>query len=231
MSLDINRIQGLCFDVDGTLRDTDDQYVDKVSKLLFPFRRLLPGMSAFSIARKFVMMTESPATYLFGVPDRLGIDHLIVRAFEDIRQLSKRTPEKNHPVIDGVYEMLKICQRYFPMSIVSNRNEKSTMSFLDASGLRSFFQCVVTGQTCRYGKPSPEPLLHAAEQMGIPASSCLMIGDTTVDIKTAKAVGAQSVGVLCGFGESRELEREGANLILANTIELVNVLFPRSAAF
>ena len=64
--------------------------------------------------------------------------------------------------------------------------------------------------------------------MGVPAQACLMIGDTTVDILAAKAAGAQSVGVLCGFGERDELERIGADLILDTTAVLPQVLFPSS---
>lgn len=51
-----------------------------------------------------------------------------------------------------------------------------------------------------------------------------MVGDTVVDIVSAKKAGAQSVGVLCGFGERKELERVGADLILENTKDLMDVL-------
>jgi phosphoglycolate phosphatase len=51
-----------------------------------------------------------------------------------------------------------------------------------------------------------------------------MIGDTTVDIRAGKSAGAQTVGVLCGFGERAELERQGANVILGNTSELADIL-------
>jgi phosphoglycolate phosphatase len=51
-----------------------------------------------------------------------------------------------------------------------------------------------------------------------------MVGDTTVDIRAGVAAGAQTVGVLCGFGQRHELERAGANLILENTTELAEVL-------
>ena len=53
-----------------------------------------------------------------------------------------------------------------------------------------------------------------------------MIGDTTVDILAAKAAGAQSVGVLCGFGERHELARNGADLIVDTTAMLSQVLYP-----
>ena len=60
--------------------------------------------------------------------------------------------------------------------------------------------------------------------MSVATERCLMIGDTTVDIRAGKAAGAQTVGVLCGFGERPELERHGANLILDTTAKLADIL-------
>jgi phosphoglycolate phosphatase len=60
--------------------------------------------------------------------------------------------------------------------------------------------------------------------MGFPAESCLMIGDTTVDILAGKAAGAQTVGVLCGFGTKDELLASGADLILESTADLTQIL-------
>jgi phosphoglycolate phosphatase len=51
-----------------------------------------------------------------------------------------------------------------------------------------------------------------------------MIGDTTVDMRAGKSAGAQTVGVLCGFGEEEELLRMGADLILPSPRELLQVL-------
>jgi phosphoglycolate phosphatase-like HAD superfamily hydrolase len=60
--------------------------------------------------------------------------------------------------------------------------------------------------------------------MSVAPESCLMIGDTTVDMRAGKSAGAQTVGVLCGFGEEEELKRTGADLILKSTAELMGVL-------
>jgi phosphoglycolate phosphatase-like HAD superfamily hydrolase len=56
--------------------------------------------------------------------------------------------------------------------------------------------------------------------MGVRPQECLMIGDTTVDIRAGKAAGAQAVGVLCGFGEEAELRQLGADQILRSTSDL-----------
>jgi len=51
-----------------------------------------------------------------------------------------------------------------------------------------------------------------------------MVGDTTVDILAARAAGAHAVGVLCGFGDRKELERAGAHRILKTTSDLTEWL-------
>ena len=51
-----------------------------------------------------------------------------------------------------------------------------------------------------------------------------MIGDTTVDMRAAKAAGAQAIGVLCSLGREDELRRAAADLILQNTAELIGHL-------
>ena len=51
-----------------------------------------------------------------------------------------------------------------------------------------------------------------------------MVGDTTVDIRAGKAAGAQTVGVLCGFGQESELRRAGADLILPSIASLCEIL-------
>jgi phosphoglycolate phosphatase-like HAD superfamily hydrolase len=92
--------------------------------------------------------------------------------------------------------------------------------------VRKHFTAVIGSQTTRRMKPHPEPLLFAAREMGVRPEECLMIGDTTIDIRTGVAAGAQTVGVLCGFGTELELREAGAGLILPTTSDLLGVLQP-----
>jgi len=61
MSLDVTRVQALCFDIDGTLRDTDDQYVNQLAGYLGAIRALLPRREPKAIARRVIMAIEDPA--------------------------------------------------------------------------------------------------------------------------------------------------------------------------
>jgi len=74
MSLDLSRIRALCFDVDGTLSDTDDQFVHSVEILLSPFKIFFHEKNPRPLARKIVMFTEAPGNLLIGIPDKLRID-------------------------------------------------------------------------------------------------------------------------------------------------------------
>jgi len=222
--LDLSRIKALCFDVDGTLSDTDDQWVQRMEKLLHPLRGLFPGGQTRPFCRWTVMGMETPGNLVYHALDRVGLDDEVGRLFNLMAKARSHRPSHAFMLIPGVDGALKRLFGRFPMCVVSARDEGSTLSFLEQYSLRSMFVPVVTSQTCAYTKPFPHPVLWAAEQMGVPASQCLMIGDTTVDIRAGKAAGAQTVGVLCGFGNRKELERAGADLVLECTADLADVL-------
>ncbi|MBM3145203.1 MAG: HAD family hydrolase [Chloroflexi bacterium] len=224
MSLDKSRIRALCFDVDGTLSDTDDQFVEKLARWLRPLGFLFPSRDTLPFARRFVMATESPGNTLLGIPDRLGFDDEIAALGDSIYRFGLGKGPKPFKLIPGVKEMLTELYTRYPMAVVSARGGRSTGWFLDQFELKPLFQCIATAQTCEHTKPYPDPIEWAARQMGVSPEDCLMIGDTTVDILAARAAGAQSVGVLCGFGEEEELIEAGANWIIEGTPQMTNIL-------
>ena len=226
MPLEIERIRGLCFDVDGTLSDTDDLFAKKFEPFFRPFRPLLPGRDSHHAARRFVMWAEAPGNTLIGIPDRLGFDDEMMKLAEWINRRRIR-PHKNFLLIDGVYEMLEALRPHYPMTVVSARDDRSTRAFLDQFGLAPFFQEIVTAVTTEHTKPFPDPIFYAAKKMGVKPEECLMIGDTPVDIRAGKAAGAQTVGVLCGFGEEPELAKLGTDLILPTTAKLTDILLQK----
>jgi len=224
MPLDLSRIRALIFDIDGTLRDTDDQMTHRLARWLRLFAGLFPNRDPFPIARRLIIATESPGALLLRLPDRLGFDEKLAKLGDTLIRLRIIKPEKIFSLIPGVFEMLQTLHPLYPMSIVSARGVQNTLAFLETYNLSQFFVCVVTAQTCKHTKPYPDPILWAAEQMDLPPECCLMIGDTAVDMRAGKAAGAQTVGVLCGFGDEKELHEAGADLILPGTTALPEIL-------
>jgi len=219
MALDLSRIKALCFDVDGTLSDTDDLYAQKVADFLPRF--LFPD--PVHTARRLIMWIESPGNALLGFADTVGIDDEMT-AFIDWLNRHRKDPLKKFMLVPGVDEMLIQIKGRYPMAVVSARDEKSTMRFLTQFDLCKYFDVIVTGLSAPHTKPYPDPIFFAAQRMGVQPQECLMIGDTTVDIRAGKTAGAQALGVLCGFGEEDELRQLGADHILKSTSDLIGLL-------
>ena len=221
MPLDISRIQALCFDVDGTLRDTDDQMVLRISRRLKPLRFLFPRRDPEAFARWFVMAVETPGNFLFSLPDRVGLDDELAAVNDWLYQHGlRREKERELMIIAGIKEGLALLGYHFPMSVVTARGKRGTLAFIQQHDLGQHFKAIASAQTCARTKPFPDPVLWTAEQMGVAPENCLMVGDTTVDVRAGKAAGAQTVGVLSGFGTEKELLRTGADLILPSVAEL-----------
>ena len=224
MAIQLSNIRALCFDVDGTLSDTDDLFVRRLVGWLTPFRFIFPRKDPHAFARRLVMATESPGNLLMGLSDRIGVDDNISRFGDFIYHRGLGSSTQPFLLVAGVQHMLAQLSQHYPMSIVSARGERNTLRFLEQFELTGYFTAIATAHTCAHTKPFPDPILWAAGQMSVPSEFCLMIGDTVVDIQAGKAAGAQTVGVLCGFGQPEELEKAGAGLILPHTSRLSSIL-------
>jgi phosphoglycolate phosphatase-like HAD superfamily hydrolase len=223
MPLSINRIQAICFDIDGTLRETDDHYVAR-------FERLLPFVSAQNktrVARAAIMRLESPLNGFLHIADILGLDPIIHKFFDIVSPSSSNTDKDAH-LVSGANATLSLLAESFPLAVVTTRRASSTGAFLDSSGISGYFDAVATALTTRRGKPRPDPIIWACQQLDVAPSQCLMVGDTVMDIRAGKAAGAQTLGVLSGFGEEKELLENGADHIRAS-VSGMEEMFPSLA--
>ncbi len=123
MPLHVSRIRAICFDVDGTLSDTDDVFVQKLERILHPLRFLFRDRDAQRLARRLVMWSEAPGNFLIGIPDTLGIDDEIAVVMEWLNRHRPR-PMKHFLLISGVREMLRLLSLRYPLAVVSARDEK-----------------------------------------------------------------------------------------------------------
>jgi N-acetyl-D-muramate 6-phosphate phosphatase len=237
VGLDLPRIRALCFDVDGTISDTDDHLVAQLAAVIDRVP-LVSGRRAERLSRQIVMTGVTPVHAAYALLDQLGLDLPVSKLRARLAAVKARArrpgqirnleavDEVPHDMMSGVQEMLKMLAALYPMCTISTGGAPRVERFLEHYGVRDLFTKVIGAQTTRRMKPHPEPLLYAAEAMGVAPADCLMIGDTSIDIRTGKAAGAQTVGVLCGFGTEGELRRTGADLILRTTSDLLGVLMP-----
>jgi phosphoglycolate phosphatase len=92
-----------------------------------------------------------------------------------------------------------------PWGIITNKAAWLTEPLLDELGLRTRAACVVSGDTLKVRKPHPQPLLLAAERIGVPVSECVYVGDALRDVQAARAAGMVPLGARYGYlNESEE---------------------------
>lgn len=217
MQIPFSEIQAILFDLDGTLIDTDDAAVQKVARWIRPFL----GNQTPTVARWLVMKIESPANALITLADKLHLDEPL-KWFTAWRQTRRKDPFiADFHIIPGVLEMLHAIPSQYRLGIVTTRSRHQIEGFLaQFPDIAPRFVVTCGSQDTRRLKPHPSPIQEAARRLNLPESACLMVGDTSVDMHSARRAGAWRIGVLCGFGREPELRRAGAQMILPSTADL-----------
>jgi phosphoglycolate phosphatase len=210
----IEHIKAWLFDLDGTLMDTDDQAVDALTHRL----RFFGSSTARQLARFLIMKSETPLNLAVTLLDMLGLDTLL---FKLRKLLNRHQVKPTFRIIEGVKPMLETLQKKAALVVVSTRTEDDAIAFLKQHGLEDLFVMVVTQETTKRLKPHPDPVAYAVKKLGLMPDNCVMVGDTTVDMRSARRAGSWAVAVLCGFGEKAELKRAGAHIILPSTADLI----------
>lgn len=85
------------------------------------------------------------------------------------------------------------------LGVLTNKPEKISFDILGALGLQHHFFRIYGGNTFADKKPHPAGILKMREEAGAAASATLMVGDSSVDVETARNAGVQSCGVTWGF--------------------------------
>ncbi len=208
------KIEAVLFDLDGTLFDTDDVWLDGLLSRLGGAQRFRrPG-------RWLLTWGERLASGLLAALDSVDLDDDVDRLAARLLAGRRPRPAGGYRLVAGVIEMLDRLAARYPLGVVTTRSRRGAQAMLADAALTRYFQALVARDDTQRIKPHPEPVQHAAAQLGLSLAGCLMVGDTTADVLSAKAAGAPAVGVLCGFGREADLRRAGADRILPSTADV-----------
>jgi phosphoglycolate phosphatase len=209
------------FDLDGTLADTIDDLAGAVNRCLA--RRGLPqhGLELFKL-----MVGDGFRNLITrALPERLRDDKYIeaTRA-EAAADYAERCLEatKAYP---GIRELLSaLTERRIPFAVLSNKPNPLTKKVV-AGLFPSVGFALVRGELPQFPrKPDPASALDACALMGAAPRDALYLGDSGVDMKTAKSAGFLALGALWGFRDEKELRESGADALLASPLDLLNYL-------
>ena len=112
----------------------------------------------------------------------------------------------------------------FKLACVTNKASRFTLPLLSASGLRHYFDLVVSGDTAARPKPDPAPLLYAVDQFGIQPHDLLLIGDSINDFDAARAAGCPVFLVPYGYNEGRDATDLAADAIVPGLVEAAELI-------
>lgn len=138
--------------------------------------------------------------------------------------------ERTRP-FPGIPELLSRLQAEgLTLAVLSNKPDASTRQLVEAllPGVR--FGAVYGERAGVPRKPDPTAALGMAAELGVGPEDCAFIGDTAVDMDTARAAGMYSVGVTWGFRDVEELQSHGAQALAHTADELLQTLLARRAA-
>ena len=128
-------------------------------------------------------------------------------------------------IIRGTQETLEyISSRKIKMAILSGNTTKAITSALKKFQLEKYFDFIIGEDSVQHPKPDPEGIEKIIELLKINKNEVLVIGDSTLDILSAKSAGVKSIGVLTGDTSLRELQDAGADFIIKSLAELQKLI-------
>jgi phosphoglycolate phosphatase len=213
------RFKASLFDLDGTLLNTLDDLADTANlaleQLSYP-----------------VHPTES-YRYFVGDGMRLFVERIMpdksseerIRECEEIfKKLYAQHWADKTCLYEGIDAMLSNLRKLgMKLAILSNKPDNFTRMCVQRYFPPECFSCV-QGQLEKVPrKPHPQGALIIAEKLGLQPADILYVGDTATDMQTGKGAGMVTAGVLWGFREIRELTQNGADYIVRNPREIVEI--------
>lgn len=215
-------VSAILFDLDGTLIETDDHLVDSATRRTAFLERFLPEKKRAHVIRRVLMFSEVFVNRFMTLLDWLRLDGLVFRWGEQLQRIGGMQPRGHFVPVAGTPDVLRVLARRYHLGIVTSRSTQDAAAYLSQYGLSSHISVVVTRNDTRRLKPHPAPIRLAAARLGVAVAQCVMVGDTSVDVRAAKTAGALAIGVLCGFGTRDDFKE--ADLVLDSTEQIVTWL-------
>lgn len=210
----------IVFDLDGTLVDSQVDLANAVNALLAELGR--PPLAKPDVV---AMVGEGARVLVRRALVAASLDPDTPGALE--RFLAHYDPHllDNTRPYPGLVDVLGWIDRRLPMAVLTNKPARATELMLTGLGLRAYFRNVVGGDTAFGRKPAPSGLRYLAEQAAVDPARVLLVGDSPVDLATARNAGARICLARYGFGyRFAPADFRGDELFIDAPADLVELL-------
>jgi phosphoglycolate phosphatase len=217
------KYEAVIFDLDGTLLNTLEDIGDSCNHILsansFPTHDIEKYQFFVGAGAKNLIIKALP-------PDSRE-DKTVDRCLTEFRDYYADNCESKTYPYEGIIDLLKeIAKKNIIIAVLTNKpqfhSEKCIKKYLKDINID-----IIIGQGNKDNlppKPDPAGALHIARRFNISAGKILYIGDTAIDMKTARAAGMFPLGVSWGFRPVEELQESGAELIIQRPSEILGCL-------
>jgi len=212
-------LRAALFDLDGTLLDSLHDIGEAMNHAL-----TLHGLPTHSLSdyRRFVgegvrvLVARAVPT---GSEDTRAAVLASYKSYYAAHLLEHTRP---YPGVLGV--LSRLAGEGVMLAVLSNKPDEATRRLVAALLPDVPFGAVYGERVGVPRKPDPTAALGIALELGVEPGDCAFIGDTAVDMDTARAAGMYSVGVTWGFRDVEELQAQGARALAHTADELLQAL-------
>jgi phosphoglycolate phosphatase len=210
----MGRVRAFLFDLDGTLIDSRMDLAQSVNAMLRETGRgeLSADLIASYVghgAGQLIASALGP-----GANEEQRREALAI-FLEQYRE-HKLDFTRAYPGVSEGLQALVGC----PMAVLTNKPERLSVEILEGLQLAQFFRAVYGGDSFDTKKPDPSGALTILKELGAAPADSAMVGDSDVDIQTARNAGMFAVGVRYGFGQHNR-EKQPADLYVDSLAELL----------
>jgi phosphoglycolate phosphatase len=128
---------------------------------------------------------------------RTGTMDRLMPRFTEFYEQRCGTRSRLYPQVLDTLRALR--QAEVRMAVVTNKEQRFTSTVLMAHQIRPFFDMVIAGDTLASKKPDPLPVRYCLDALKVPAARALFVGDSQIDVDTARAAGVQVWAVPYGY--------------------------------
>jgi phosphoglycolate phosphatase len=214
-----NARQGVIFDLDGTIADTLRDIAESMNETLAAH-----GLPTHDLVR-YKRVVGGGAKNLASLLLPQDKQHLIDELTREFRARYAERPIQHSRPYPGMLELLEaLVTRGHPLAVLSNKPDHLTKPIV-AQLFPNIAFVRVLGESPAYPrKPDPASALALSKDLGVAPNRCVLVGDTSIDVRTARAANMLPIGVRWGFHDPSELREAGARHLLGHPSELLDVL-------
>ncbi len=190
-SIDVRRYRAVLFDLDGVITDTMQFHYEAFHQA---FKRLGLDVKPLDIFTREGMPSMKLGRALVEEYGVTVSDEELKKTVEEKRELYRQIAEgkiRAYPRVPETLAMLR--ENGVKLALVTGSNRKSVTKVVDEAGLAGMFDAIVTSEDTEKGKPFPDPYLRGIEMLGVDKAYSVVVENSPMGIKAAKAAGVDYV--------------------------------------